>query len=102
MSIVVRSSLVAFAAVTFAALAPALVRAGEPVSNQPAVAVPGGAPAADAGGCPKSPGGACCASCQEKAAKVEDGSAKGDPAVTHAEGGGCPCQRAREAAKKGS
>lgn len=49
---------------------------------------------ADAGGCPYSEGGKCCATCQDRAARAAAGEA---PQAPMAE---CPCQRAKRLREK--
>jgi hypothetical protein len=67
-------------------------------AKAPAQAAPASSAESKAMGCPGKPDGSCCGSSACREAKQESAEGK-------AVGGGCPCQRAREAAaaqKKGS
>lgn len=90
MLIAVRTGLVAIGCwLAVAAALPLAARAEQPA---PAAATDVDQKAADMPGCPgKANGGACCASCQEQHAA--DSAKAAAPAA-----GGCPCQRAKQAA----
>ena len=73
----------------------ALISAGAAIAEDakaPAQAAPMSEAQSKAPGCPGKPDGSCCGSSACREAKQEAAEGK-------AAGGGCPCQRAREAAK---